>query len=329
MIDFNLPITYQIAGSSTLNINSIGASEVTTAGPRSGYKVMSAVFGETPAVGYVDKRALHDGVDAGDAYLTTKSLGIVCGVFGSSIGDFHDKLQALMDAMRPIPREYQENDGFRSLAFSQATIDTTNFSTGYIPMLMSVRPVAVPQVQLQSMHSIENIATVGAPSRGFATNVQLTFVAKKPYKFRQTSRSIEITSSSATTSLPNLGSAIVYPNFELIYSVASTYASATVSSVTFTFDGSSLKLNSLAFPAKTATSETRWFIDFDTQAVYSGVSTSGGPFVKTLRQDVVDTTTYLFGSIPPTDDSSTSLYTTYTGTKIPAQLNVTYTEAWY
>jgi hypothetical protein len=323
-MDFNLPITYQIAGSSTINLNSIAASEVTTSSPLSGYKVLSASFGDVTMTGYVDKRALHDGVDAADAYLATKQLSIVCGVFGSSIADFHDRVQALMDSARPVPREYQDNYGFRDLCFSQATADTANFPTGYIPMAMKVRPTTIPGIQLTSVQSI------GVSAKGFAANVQLTFMAKKPYKFRQTSQAITISASSATTSFPNLGSAIVYPSFEIVFSTSSTYSSATITSVTFTFDGSSLKLNSLDFPAKTASSEVRWYIDFDNQTVYRGVrSSAGGSYVKSLRQDVIDTTTYLFGAIPPTDDSTTSMTTTYSGASIPAQILVSYTEAWY
>jgi hypothetical protein len=191
-------------------------------------------------------------------------------------------------------------------------------------MQMKVRPASIPAVQLTSAQSI------GVSAKGFAANVQLTFVARKPYKFLQTERSITISASSATTSFPNLGSAVVYPSFEIIFSSASTYSSATITSVTFTFDGVALKLNSLDFLSKTTNREVRWYIDFDNQAVYRGLrSTAGQPFVKSLRQDVIDTTTYLFGAIPPTDDSATTMTTTYTGVKIPAQILVTYTEAWY
>jgi hypothetical protein len=323
-MDFNLPITYQIAGSSTINLNSIAASEVTTTAPLSGYKVLSANFGDVALTGYVDKRALHDGVDAADAYLGTKQISIVCGVFGSSMADFHDKIQALMDAARPVPREYQENYGFRDLCFSQATIDTANFTSGYIPMAMKVRPTSIPGIQLTSAQSI------GVSSKGFAANVQLSFMAKKPYKFLQTERSITISGSTATTTFPNLGSAIVYPMFEIIYSTSITYAAVTTTSATFTFDGVSLKLNGLDFSAKNTNQETRWYIDFDNQTVYRGLrSSAGGAFVKTLRQDVIDTTTYLFGAIPPTDDSVTTMTINYGGSNKPAQVIVTYTEAWY
>ena len=89
-------------------------------------------------------------------------------------------------------------------------------------------------------------------------------------------------------------------------------------------------MNGLDFSAKNTNQETRWYIDFDNQTVYRGLrSSAGGAFVKTLRQDVIDTTTYLFGAIPPTDDSVTTMTINYGGSNKPAQVIVTYTEAWY
>ena len=94
-------------------------------------------------------------------------------------------------------------------------------------------------------------------------------------------------------------------------------------------DGQALKLNSLIFPAKDTSNEVRWYINFKDQAVYRGVqSSAGGAFVRTLRQDVIDTSSYAFGSIPPTDDASTTVTTTYTGSTL-GLINATYREAWY
>lgn len=322
-MDFNRPITYQLGDGTTIDLNSIAASDVTTPAPRGGYKVMSARFNETPLVGYVDKRALQDGVDVGDTFLAMRSISIVCGVFGTSTGDLHDKVQGLLDALRPIPRRYEDDYGFRQLAFSQATIDTSNFSTGYIPMMMLVRPASLPEVTYTSSQSI------GVSAKGFAVMVGFSMVASVPYRFSESERSISITSSSATTSLPNLGSAEAFPTFELIYSSAVSYAAATVASVTLTIDGQSLKLNNLDFPAKSTTSEVRWYVNSKDQTVYRGVrSTAGGSYVKTLRQDVIDTSSYSFGAIPPTDDATTTLTTTYTGSTL-GLITVTYREAWY
>lgn len=322
-MDFNRPITYQTAGGSTIDFNSIGASEVTTTAPRGGYKVMSANFNAVPLIGYVDKRALRDGVDAADTYLGTRTLTIVCGVFGTSTGDLGDRVQALLDAMRPIPRTYEADYGFRQLAFSQATINTTSFSTGFIPMMMLVRPANIPNVTLTSAQSI------GVSAKGFAAMVSFTLMARSPLKYSSVERSIDITSSSATTTMPNLGSAVTYPIFEIAFSTASTYSSSSIASVTFTMDTQQLKLNSLDFPAKTSTSEVRWFVDFDNQTVSRGVrSTAGGSYITTLRQDVIDSSVYNFGSIPPTGDATTTLTTTYSG-NAAGLIRVTYRERWY
>jgi hypothetical protein len=322
-MDFNRPITYQTAGGNTIDFNSIGASDVTTPAPRGGYKVLSARFNEAPLVGYIDKRALRDGADVADTYLGTRTLSIVCGVFGTSSGDLGDKIQGFLDAMRPIPRSYEADYGFRQLAFSQATIDTANYSTGFVPMMMLVRPATLPTVTLTSSQSI------GVSAKGFAATVGFTLLAKTPYRFSATERSIAITASSATTSFPNLGSAIAFPTFELIYSSAVSYAAATVASVTFTMDAQVLKLNSLDFIDKTTTNEVRWYVNFENQTVLRGLrSTAGGSYVTTLRQDVIDTAVYNFGSIPPVDDAATTLTTTYSGSTL-GLINVSYREAWY
>ena len=94
-------------------------------------------------------------------------------------------------------------------------------------------------------------------------------------------------------------------------------------------DGQALKLNSIIFPAKDTNNEVRWYVNFKDQTVYRGVrSTAGGEFVRTLRQDAIDTSSYSFGSIPPTDDATTTLKTTYTGNTL-GLINVAYREAWY
>lgn len=322
-MDFNRPITYQVAGGTTLDLNSIAVSDVTTPAARGGYKVLSARFNETPLIGYLDKRALRDGIDVADTYLGTRTLSIVCGVFGTSTGDLGDKVQSFLNAMRPIPRTYEADYGFRQLAFSQATIDTTNYSTGFIPMMMLVRPASLPEVTLTSSQSI------GVSAKGFAATVGFTLLAKTPYRYSATEQTISITSSSATTALANLGSAVAYPTFELIYSSAVSYAAATVASVTFTMDSQVLKLNNLDFIQKTSTNEVRWYVNFENQTVLRGLrSTSGGSYVTTLRQDVIDTSVYNFGSIPPVDDAACTLTTSYTGNTL-GLINVSYREARY
>lgn len=332
-MDFTKPIYISTASGGTLNLNSIASSDVTTSvGPRSGYKVMAASVGASNAVGYVDKKAVDDGVDVGDSYLTGRQIDISCAVFGSTLADFHSKIQALSNTMRINPRYYDSSYGFRDLTFSQATIDTSTYTDGVAPLRFVVRPSGIPAVVYNQSDSIEHSISASS-SKGFSATLMLSFLAKEPYRYRQTQRSISIStatvsSSFATTALPNVGSVITAPVIEIAHRTSSD-ATYTISSVSFVIDSKTLKINNLDFGAKDTNNETRWFVDFDTHAVYRGVrSTAGGQYVQVLRQDVIDQTYYRFGVIIPADDGTSVLTTSYTGSNPPSNSTIKYYEAY-
>jgi len=334
-MDFTKPIYISTASASVeLNLNSIASSDVTASiGPRSGYKVMAASIGASPAVGYTDKRAVDDGLDVGDAYFQGRQVDISCAVFGSTLADFHSKLQVLADVMRINPRYYDSSFGFRELKFSQATIDTSNYSTGTAALRMIVRPMSIPNITYDQSASIDHSVSTSA-SRGFSSTVTLSFLAKEPYRYRQDQRAISIsaasvTSSFSTTSLPNIGSVPLAPVVEIIHPSTTTSA-LTIGSITIVLDSKTVRLNNLDFSAKTTTDEVRWFIDFDAHAVYRGVrSTDGGPYVQTLRQDVLDSALYRFGVIVPPADGAASMRFAWTGSYRPDTITVKYFEAYY
>jgi hypothetical protein len=333
-MDFTKPILLSTQSGGTLDINSIAASDLTTSlGPRSGYKVMATSFGASNAVGYVDKRAVDDGVDVGDAYLTGRQIDIQCAVFGSTLADFHSKMQELSDIMRLNPRYYDSSYGFRELKFSQATIDTTTYTDGVAPLRCVVRPMGVPNVIYNQAASIDHSVSTSA-TRGFSATMNLSFIAKEPYRFRQTQRQISIntasvSASAVTTSLPNVGTAFARPIIEIIHP-SSTTAGVTITSISFVIDSKTVKVNNLVFDPTDTNNETRWFIDFDAHAVYKGVrSTAGGAYVQTLRLDVIDLTYFQFGTILAKDDGTSVLTTTWTGTVRPDGMTAKYYEAYY
>ena len=331
-MDFNSPIYINTATGGLLNLNDIGSSELTTSlGMRSGYKVLAASVGESNAVGYVDKRAVDDGIDIGDSYLSGRQVALVVGVFGSSLADFHSKVQTLSNTMRINPRYYDSSYGFRNLSFSQATIDTTTYSTGIAPLRMIVRPMGIPEVSYDSSHSINpNIGT----ARGFSGRVRLNFLAKEPYRYRQDQREISVStatvaSSTTTTTLPNVGAVPVTPIVEIIHP-SSTTTAVTITSLTIALDSKTVVLNNLDFSAKDTNNETRWFVDFDSRAVYRGVrSTAGGSYIQTLRQDAIDSVYYRFGIIVPQEDGTALMTILWTGSYRPGGITAKYYEAYY
>ena len=333
-MDFTKPIYISTQSGGNLDINSIATSDVTASlGPRSGYKVMASSIGASNAVGYMDKRAVDDGVDVGDAYLVGRQIDISCAVFGSTLADFHSKLQVLSDTMRINPRYYDNSYGFRELKFSQATIDTTTYTSGFAPLRFIVRPVGVPNIVYNQAASIDHSVSTSA-TRGFSATVTLSFMAREPYRFRQDERSISISvgsssAVSATTSLPNVGTAFARPVCEIIHP-ASTTAGLTITSISFVIDSKTVKVNNLVFSAKTTTNEDRWFIDFDAHAVYKGTrSTAGGTYVQTLRLDVIDLTYFQFGTILAKDDGTSDVVVTWGGTTQPDTITAKYYEAYY
>ena len=333
-MDFTKPIYLSTQSGGTLDINSIATSDVTASlGPRSGYKVMAASLGAANAVGYIDKRAVDDGVDIGDAYLTGRQIDISCAVFGSTLADFHSKIQALSDVMRVNPRYYDSSYGFRELKFSQATIDTSTYTDGVAPLRFVIRPTGIPNIVYNQTASIDHSVSTSA-SRGFSATMTLQFLAKEPYRYRQDQRSISISvatvsASTTTTALPNVGSTIAWPLIEIIHPSTST-AGVTIGSISFVIDSKTVKVNNLVFSAKTTTNEDRWFIDFDAHAVYKGTrSTAGGAYVQTLRLDVIDTTFFQFGIVVASQDGSSVLSTTWTGTAVPDTISCKYYEAYF
>lgn len=333
-MDFTKPIYLSNQSGGLLDINSIASSEVTTSlGPRSGYKVMATSLGASNAVGYVDKRAVDDGVDVGDAYLTGRQIDIQCAVFGSTLADFHSKMQALSDIMRINPRYYDNSYGFRELKFSQATIDTATYTDGVAPLRFVVRPMGIPNVVYNQTASIDHSVSTST-TRGFSASISLSFMAREPYRHRQTQREISISVSSVsasttTTSLPNVGTAFAKPIVEIIHPSATT-AGLTIGSITFVIDSKTVKVNNLVFDAKDTNNETRWYIDFDTHAVYKGVrTTAGGSYVQSLRLDVIDLTFFQFGTILAKDDGSTVLSVSWGGTVRPDTMTAKYYESYY
>ena len=333
-MDFTRPIYLSNQSGGLLDINSIAASDLTASiGPRSGYKVMAASVGASNAVGYVDKKAVDDGVDVGDAYLTGRQIDIQCAVFGSTLADFHSKMQELSDIMRINPRYYDSSFGFRELKFSQATIDTSTYTDGIAPLRFVVRPMGVPNIVYNQAASIDHSVTTSA-SRGFSSTVNLTFMAREPYRHRQTQRAISIntasvSASASTTSLPNVGTAYAKPLVEIIHPTSTT-SGVTVGSITFVIDSKTVKLNNLVFDPVDTNNETRWYVDFDAHAVYKGVrTTAGGVYVQTLRLDVIDLTFFQFGTILAKDDGASVLTTTWTGTVRPDSMTCKYYETYY
>jgi len=231
-VDFNreIKIATGTATSSYLNLNSITTAP-TVGTPFSGYVVESVAYANANVGGFLDSLAQRDGAEANIALLGTRQVQMIVQVYGSSSADFFDKLNAINSSFQPYPAFATSDDGFRSLDFDQATIDTTSYTSGFINMRIKVRPTSIPAYNLSN-----DLVTPRTTDRGISTKVAISLIAKDPRKIRQTATTgtINVSSSTTTTTtLTNNGNYVAYPTF-IFVNAATASRTATISTSSWT-----------------------------------------------------------------------------------------------
>jgi hypothetical protein len=192
-----------------------------------------------PITAFTEDTPLVDGVDSYDPYLSARNISIVLSVYGSSYGDFWDKVTALNAAFQAQPKAADTGtypalgaDGQRKLSFSQPK------ASGSYSLYMMVRPMALPRFVTESGSS------AGIAERGYSVKCSITLMAEDPYKYFATETTVSRT-GSGTLSVVNSGTTIAWPvvtwNITASTTVSVTLGSDTVehtnetSTVTDTF----------------------------------------------------------------------------------------------
>jgi len=298
-MDFSkeIKIATGTATSAFVNLNSITAAP-TVGTPFSGYVTESVSYTNASISGFTESQAQRDGAEADIALLGPRQVQMIIQVYGSSLADFHDKLNDLNGAMRPYPSYATADDGFRELRFVQPTaVTTSNNSTGLLNLMLKVRPMSLPSYQLNS-----DMVSPQTSDRGVSTRASVTLLAKDPRKLSQAvrSRSLSVSAVSSTvTSVTNDGNYNAYPDVTIV-SVSGSTQTATISSSLFT--------TSLVIPPNSTVT-----INGKERTVYIG---------STLRMDLVRAATTSFPYLVPLGNSITlNPLTSFT-------VSFSYQEAW-
>lgn len=201
-MDLSLPISYN-----SLSINT--AVRSATGRPTSGYIVESFEPIPPDAVGFVEKRALQDGLDASDVFLGGRLFRLIVTPMGTSKADFWDKTQDLLHAFsaRIAFDTDSANKGFLALDFTQPTADivtwpTSAYSNG-IPMRYYVRPITSPQYTV--------VRDRDGGSGGHSKPFNITLLARDPRKYLQTEQSVSLSTSTQTATYRG-----DYPTFPVV-----------------------------------------------------------------------------------------------------------------
>lgn len=227
-MDLSAPITYN-------GWTATGASGAAAGAPLSGYVVEQLTPGPIDASGYLDQRALADGIDAFDVFLGARQFTLVAAVYGSTKGDGWDKLDAMLKAFNPTIAYTADTSqrGFLPLTFYRPTADISTWpETTYpygIPLQASVR--ALTPLRYDVMRK----GSTGVSAKGIAFQVAGTLVARNPRLQLQSQTTHTITTS--TTTVAHRGSFPTWPVVQFSMTSAGSSAAA------IALDGFTVKLD--------------------------------------------------------------------------------------
>lgn len=225
-MDLSAAVTIQRPGAAPLDINSLRDPDTIGSAPASGYLIEQVDFSTVPISAFTEDVPLVDGVDSYDPYLSSRSINISLAVYGSSYGDFWDKITALNAAFQAQPKAADTGtypalaaDGQRKLSFSQPK------ASGSYSLYMMVRPMMLPRFVTDGSSS------AGDASRGYSTKCSISLMAEDPYKYFSASRTVSRT-GTGDLSVVNDGTTIAWPvvtwNITATTTVSVTLGSETV-----------------------------------------------------------------------------------------------------
>ena len=144
-------------------------------------------------VGYSEKRALADGYDASDVFLSQRQIGLAGAVYGRTRGECWDYLQALIEALTPSAAydDSPTDRGYLPLDFYVPTANTIDFPDGYIHKMIRARPDRQPSLVFDSDTS------GGSDSEALAIPWNALLEARDPrvYFFTPTNTTISATAA--------------------------------------------------------------------------------------------------------------------------------------
>jgi hypothetical protein len=225
-MDLSAAITIQRPGKAPLDINSIRDPNAVGSAPLSGYSVETVDFSMVNVSAFTEDTPLVDGIDSYDAYLGGRQVNMVVAVYGSTYGDFWDKITALNEALQAQPKAADTGtypalpaDGMRKMSFTQQSDANADYS-----LYMNVRPMMMPRFET------EKSTAAGVAEKGYAALAQVSLMAEDPYKYFATESTFTRT-GSGTISVVNRGTTVAWPTVTWA-NTASATISATLGSDT-------------------------------------------------------------------------------------------------
>lgn len=248
-MDLSAAVTIQRPGAAPLDLNSVRDPAAIGSSPVSGYMIDSVDFSMVGVSAFTEDTPLVDGIDSYDPYLGGRQINMIISVYGSTYGDFWDKITALNFALQAMPRAANtgtyaalDADGKRKMSFSQPN------AGGSYSLYMMVRPAAMPRFV------VDNASVAGISERGYSTKVQVSLIAEDPYKYFETSSTFS-RSGTGNITVVNAGTTIAWPVITWART-SSTAVSATLGSYVVSHSAAATSVTDTFRTAESTSSST-------------------------------------------------------------------------
>lgn len=197
--------------SKAITYNGITTGLTQAGGINHGIRFNNVNFSDVGEVGYFDKLALQDGMDAADVYLAQRTVNIDAAVYGSTVGAAWDVMESLLGAFDPVNAFDEDPDeaGFLPFDYYRPTANVVTWPTSAypngIPMRMYLRPSGAPS------YPVPLEASVGVNGKGMALRTTIRMIAKDPRQYLQTTQSITLSTASSDQTATHRGTHPTFP----------------------------------------------------------------------------------------------------------------------
>lgn len=252
-----------------------------------GCQLSSVLWAGVRGVGYTEKRAQDDGLDAADVFLGARHLRLTGSLYGATRADLFDRKQDLLTAFTPTLAYLDEPDdrGYVPLTFREPTANLIDFASGFKDLQVYMRPLAQPDL------TINRDAIGGIAARGGGLQWSVDLEARDPRRYLQVPQEMALT-TTGDTFMPNRGDYPAPLIFDLAFASVGS-GDPDYGTKVFHFIGLNSEIT-ITCPALVDT-VARYIFDVRDNLLYE---TKDG--VTTLRMDLVTIAAEDLPRVPPT-----------------------------
>ncbi len=181
-------------------------------------------------VQFMEKRALSDGMDAGDVFHGGRRLRLAGTHYGSTRALLYDRLDEFMAATNAVLAQREEplDKGFRPLYFAKPTNRVDDYPGGLIDLFINARPGPRQFI-------IQRDQQGGSDSHGLAIPYQASFVMRDPTLYGVDIFDIDLSGGGTVAgNFVNRGNYISKLNMLLVVGAAAGTVAVTAGGATFT-----------------------------------------------------------------------------------------------